>query len=342
MYEIDCLAVGDGRRSGEAVAMRFTQPDGTLAHVIIDGGFQDDGDDLVAHVRSYYGTSHIDVVVLTHPDGDHIGGLGTVIRALDVDVLLTHRLSAHGGGSLAASAAVEDLISVATQNGTAVREPFAGVNFFDGALVVAGPDVHQYEALVAEQVAQAAENKAAARAPSVFAEAFQKMSARALSHFPIEIPFDDAGGTNPRNNSSVVVDIRTTDRRLLFAGDAGVPTLGWALDNLDSWGRTDRFPDFMLVPHHGSRHNASSALLDRMLGPKTENRDRTAYISISAEAAQDPRYPSPRVSNGYGRRGYSVYRTAGIGLCHSHEAPERDGWFPTQALEPLDESIDER
>lgn len=41
MYEVDFLPVGDGERSGDAIAVRFTKP-GTdaIAHVIIDAGFQ--------------------------------------------------------------------------------------------------------------------------------------------------------------------------------------------------------------------------------------------------------------------------------------------------------------
>ena len=69
MYDIDFLPVGDGGRSGDAIALRFTRPDtGGLAHVIVDAGFQDDGDALVEHVNYYYGTSSIDLAILTHPD----------------------------------------------------------------------------------------------------------------------------------------------------------------------------------------------------------------------------------------------------------------------------------
>jgi hypothetical protein len=35
--------------------MRFTRPDtGGYAHVVIDGGFRDDGEALVEHVKEYY------------------------------------------------------------------------------------------------------------------------------------------------------------------------------------------------------------------------------------------------------------------------------------------------
>ncbi len=39
MYEIDFLPVGDKGQSGDAIAMRFSRPDGTAnAIVVIDAG----------------------------------------------------------------------------------------------------------------------------------------------------------------------------------------------------------------------------------------------------------------------------------------------------------------
>jgi hypothetical protein len=53
----------------------------------------------------------------THPDGDHIGGLGAVLRELPVGVLAVHDLGARGGLSLRASDAVKDLMKVADDHG---------------------------------------------------------------------------------------------------------------------------------------------------------------------------------------------------------------------------------
>jgi len=57
VFEVDFLPIGDGSRSGDTIAMRFTRPDtGTLAHLIIDGGYEDDGDALVEHFANVYRT----------------------------------------------------------------------------------------------------------------------------------------------------------------------------------------------------------------------------------------------------------------------------------------------
>jgi beta-lactamase superfamily II metal-dependent hydrolase len=343
MYEIDFLPVGNGARSGDAIAVRFTRPDnGQLAHVIIDGGFEDDGDALVAHVKRYYKVEDIDLVVLTHPDGDHIGGLGSVIKELNVNALAAHDLAAHGGAELAAAKATTELIELAKSEGTAVYEPFEGLNAFSGALVIAGPSQPFFEQRVAEEVAREKAGTRAAAPKRVLQEALERLSARVLSVFPVETDFDDSGGTNPRNNSSAIVDIKLEEGRFLFTGDAGVPALEAALDYLEGQGRTETPLKFAQVPHHGSRHNGSRAQIERMLGTPTEEERGSAFVSISNAASEDPRYPSPRITNAYGRRGFKVGETAGNSICcPSSDAPDR-GWSPLPIVPPRDDSIDDR
>jgi len=152
LYEIDFLPVGDEGQSGDAIAIRFTRPDnGQLAHVIVDAGFQPDGKALVAHVQTWFETSRIELAILTHPDGDHIGGMGEVVRGLEVGQLWLHNLRGHGGSSLRAAGAVDDLISTAQTEGTDVFDVFAGMAEFGGALRILGPDSDWYDELVQAQ-----------------------------------------------------------------------------------------------------------------------------------------------------------------------------------------------
>lgn len=335
MYEIDFLPVGDGERSGDAIAMRFTRPDtGGIAQVIIDAGFQDDGEALVEHVNTYYDSDYIDLAILTHPDGDHIGGMGVVVRKLRVGALLVNNIGARGGSSLPAADAVDDLIRTAEEQGTKIYEPFSGTSAFGGALTVLGPDVDYYEELVAAQVPQevAKAAAAAARPPGPLA----RLALRALGAFPLEIPFDDREGDTPRNNSSVVTLLEVDGFRALFTADAGVPALERAWDWLEKSGREVRPPELVQIPHHGSRKNGSSMLLDRLLGQKGQAQTREAIVSVSADA---PRHPYPHIVNAYGRRGYQVGTTAGRVVCFpSPGLPRRPGWVTWSPLPPLDES----
>ncbi len=338
MYDIDFLPVGDGGRSGDAIALRFTRPDtGGLAHVIVDAGFQDDGDALVEHVNYYYGTSSIDLAILTHPDGDHIGGMGEVIRGLAVKELWLHDLSGRGGAGLPAADAVDDLIKVARQQGTVVREAFAGDSAFGDALFVIGPTLEYYEQLVADEQKVA---KAAVEGRAIsFGKSVSVLAQRFLAALPVEVPFGDAGGTSPRNNTSMITLLQLDGEKFLLTADAGVPALDRALDWVEEQGARVYHPKFVQLAHHGSRHNASSAFLDRLLGPTGQEPSRSAFVSVTKEAEK---HPSPRVANGFMRRGYKVCATHGQTIHHySADAPDRPGWVPLTPLAPLDESLED-
>ena len=55
---------------------------------VVDGGFQETGEKIVSHIKKYYDApSFIDRVIVTHPDGDHVGGLSSVLENFKVGEL---------------------------------------------------------------------------------------------------------------------------------------------------------------------------------------------------------------------------------------------------------------
>ncbi len=73
-YEIDFLAVGDGEKSGDAIAIRYGNLFGGREEqtvVVIDGGDRHSGDILVQHIATHFQTDRVDIAILTHPDSDH-------------------------------------------------------------------------------------------------------------------------------------------------------------------------------------------------------------------------------------------------------------------------------
>jgi hypothetical protein len=69
MYEIDFLAVGDESKSGDAITLRYTNPEsGEPIIGIIDAGFESSGTALVEHVSTYYNTNKV-AFVISHPSG---------------------------------------------------------------------------------------------------------------------------------------------------------------------------------------------------------------------------------------------------------------------------------
>src|SRR5688572_29104118 len=170
-YEIDFLPVGDESRSGDAIALRFGNLYGgrdEQAVVVIDGGFRDTGTALVEHIRNYYGTDRVDLVVSTHPDSDHVRGLEVVVEELDVRELWMHRPWMHGevteglfrDGRVTPNSVNERLEKalnramtlerLAMLRGIPIREPFAGVSQFNDKLVVLGPTQSYYQSLLGD------------------------------------------------------------------------------------------------------------------------------------------------------------------------------------------------
>jgi beta-lactamase superfamily II metal-dependent hydrolase len=155
-----------------------------------------------------------------------------------------------------------------------------------------------------------------------------------LEKFPVETPFGDAGGTNPRNNSSAILSLMIDGRHLMFFGDAGVSAINEAMDYLNTRSRA-AFPRVLVLPHHGSRHNLDLATIKRVLGPTTDSLYGKAIASVSEESDN----PSPRVANAAGRRGYEVAVTRGQTFREAHNAPSRPGWnAPVTILPPLAET----
>ena len=79
-YEIDFIPVGEGKKNGDAIAMRITK-NGKTEIYVIDGGTKASGKALVQHVRHYYETNRVDYLISTHPDMDHISGLKVVWKS---------------------------------------------------------------------------------------------------------------------------------------------------------------------------------------------------------------------------------------------------------------------
>lgn len=177
-FEIDFLDV-ESDKSGDAITMRYEVSGRTLIHVV-DGGFQDSGDSVVAHVRKYYGApKRLDHVVATHPDGDHAGGLRKVLEEFEVGALWMLRpwlYAAELVGRFETVVSVESLRKrlkeiypniaaleeIALRKNIPILEPFQGASI--GAFRVLAPTRARYLDLV---VASENTPEAAAEAQSV-------------------------------------------------------------------------------------------------------------------------------------------------------------------------------
>jgi beta-lactamase superfamily II metal-dependent hydrolase len=340
MLQLDFLAVGEETQSGDAILFQFF--DGADHRtVVVDGGFTNTADQILAHLDTYYGGSHIDLVVSTHPDDDHIRGLVGVVQAADsVGTVWVHQPSLHGFAGSAEHKAdlAEELADAALSRGATVREPFAGQQFTQ-AVVVAGPSEADYELWLGQEATP--ETHAMLAKSAAQEELVQGLLTKygpALSVDPGET-LDPGEGTTPRNQHSVILNVIVQDKRALLTGDAGVAALNAAADRLSTWELDSYFPWVFQLPHHGSRHNLSPQVLDRLLGGIGYFPNDEVYEAIVSVATKALDHPRGAVANAITRRGYKVYPTRGKTLHCNAGYSSRDGWGEAQVLGWLDESL---
>jgi len=345
-FEIDFLDV-ESKKSGDAIPLRYSIDGVTRIHVT-DGGFQATGELVIKHINKYYGApKYIDAVIVTHPDGDHAGGLRKLFDEYEIGELwmlrpwlyadeLIERFSRFTSSANLAKilkeiypnlAALEEL---ALEHGVVIYEPFQGAKI--GAFNVLAPSKTRYLDLIVESEKTP---EAAKEAEQTLAEAAGQFIKKAINFIKSAwgdeyFPEDD---TSPENNMSVIQYACLCDKKVLLTGDAGRAALDEAADFAPSVGLQLPGIDRIQVPHHGSRHNVSTEVLDRWLGAKHSAKpDSESFTAIVSAAEADKDHPRRSVVRAFIHRGAKVISTEGSDKRTGHNAPEREGWV---AVTPL-------
>ena len=359
-FEVDFLAVGEGAKSGDAIALHFGNFAGQRSDqtvIVIDGGTKDSGENLVTHIQKHYGTTRVDFVVCTHPDADHSSGLAVVLEKLEVGCLFMHQPWNHAediahlfGDDRVTHTGLEErawrslenareLEKLATSKKIPIIEPFSDTN---NAVLSPSKDFYQKQLAnfrcMPKPAEQASFAKLGEAIRAALAEAI-KWIAETWSTETLAEPEEEA--TSAENNSSVVLLLDFGDEKILFTADAGVPALTEAANRAAGLGIDLKTVKYVQVPHHGSKRNVGPAILDRILGLKKQQEafDKSAFVSAAKDS--EPKHPARKVINAFQRRGAKVFATQGIGLCqHSKDVPKRDGWSDATKL-PFYEQVDE-
>lgn len=88
--EIEFLPIGYGEKAGDAIILRCGDAT-NYKLMLIDGGHEATGDNIVAHLRQHFGPhARLEHVVLTHSDADYASGLRTVMRTIPIENLWLH------------------------------------------------------------------------------------------------------------------------------------------------------------------------------------------------------------------------------------------------------------
>jgi len=348
-YEIDYIPVGDGEKGGDAIVLRFgnlTGPRNEQSVVVIDGGFKESGEQLVKHIKDFYGTDHADLVISTHPDADHASGLSVVLENMSVGQLAMHRPWEHAveikdffkSGRITASG-LEDKLEKSLQNasdlealtikkGIQIVEPFQGIIGFNGAVRILGPSQEYYEALLANFRSTPEPIKSL----GIFApiqKAAEEVAKLVQDFWHIDLLDDDDDTTSAENNTSTIIMFNIDNHKLLFTGDAGKTALLNAVAYAEGLGISLTGINFLDVPHHGSKRNLNSKILKRMNAT-------TAFISAPAGSGK---HPAKKVTNALKKHGARVYVNRSNFLRQHNNAPARNWGVAIE--EPFHDIVEE-
>jgi len=340
---IDMLSVGNAN----AIAVWLKHDAGSFV-VVIDGGNKDDGKKLIAHMDEHIfphtSLSAPNLVILTHPDSDHVGGLTDVVQhyGRSIGEVWVHDPASHmlattytslkarlqvRSATTAYRVLMENLDQLETFLNAVDRvgiprvEPFYPLTR-SNIINVLGPSQDYYEGLLPtfeqlEEFLQRREAIFASRAADKVNEALESLTGMLESESPCPV-VDEENETTAINQSSAVIEIRVGDRRYIFPGDAGVAAL------IDVHARCSLSNIYWLaVPHHGSRRNLCSELIS-LMSPST------AYIS----AKGTKKHPRQALVNCLKKHRASTYSTHSSGSLWHHWGtfPERSSYSAAKPL----------
>ena len=345
-FEIDFLEAGD-KGSGDAITLRY-RDDRDIDYIhVVDGGYTDDGDKIVEHIGNYYGnTSFIHHVVLTHPDGDHAAGLKKILEEFEIGTLWMNRPWLYTAELLPRFhynytekglirrlkkdfPHTAELEEIAENKNVEIRQVFQGNQI--GAFTVLAPNFNRYIDLVVESDKTPEPERLAVREGRLF-ERVTVFLRNLAANWGEENLKGASEGTSHENESSVVQFAELCGKKILLTGDAGVKALDEAYYYALMLGiklpGIDRFD----VPHHGSRRNLSSDVLDKWLGPKLDRQSNSSLCTAIISANQkDSEHPKKTVIRALIHRGAKVFQTEGT-LWSFHNAPDR-GWSQASPLQ---------
>jgi beta-lactamase superfamily II metal-dependent hydrolase len=345
-FEIDFIETGE-TGSGDAIAIRYTDNEDIEYVHVVDGGYADDGDKLIEHIKKHYDDpGFIDHVVLTHPDGDHAAGLKKVLEEFEVGILwmnrpwnhieeliplfeykytetgLTQRLKKDFPHT-------SDLEKIAQDKDLEIKDAFQGEQV--GEFTILAPSKQRYIQLIVDSEKTPEPERKALVEGSIFERVF-----RAIKNVVVEWGEEnlkgDTEGTSAENETSVVQYAELCDEKILMTGDAGVNTLEEAYDYAVAIGINLPGIDKFDVPHHGSRRNVSPDILDKWLGPKLSSKPKNGHFtSIISANRKDKDHPRKAVVRALVHRGARVYQPEGT--LHTYKnAPDR-GWSSATQLD---------
>lgn len=337
-YEIDYLDVADA----DAILIHFEDDVHGERVIAIDAGRYSDGEMVSNFVKKYYGRTIIDIAICTHCDEDHYGGFikmieelraypytgikikslwindpGQFLDASDVKYYRnTANVKSEARSVYTLSGGDKNLIDMARDAGISMRDAFsiggATWSVYNGAIEILGPTKAYYESLAPNLRHNLEPYDMEEEIIDESRLEFGKCISPKLDATP-----DD---TSTHNQSSVIILFNPgDDNKFVFMGDAGRQAYNQMLES-DRNKMQDAF--ILKVPHHGSKHNIDSTMIN-FINP--------TIAIVSAQSTE--RYFDNLVKNALKRKGAGVYCTmTNSSLRYNHGYGPRENYTPAKPL----------
>jgi len=117
--------------------------------------------------------------------------------------------------------------------------------------------------------------------------------------------------TSAENEMSIVQYGCLCEKKILLTADIGRAGLQGVIDYAPVIGLTLPGIDIFQVPHHGSRRNVSTELLDAVLGIKRNELTASSFQAIICASSEDKNHPRKAVIRAMIHRGGSVFTSNG-------------------------------
>lgn len=294
-FYIEMISVGEG----DSFLLTLDTSNNTEAHVLIDGGDGERADRIIDHAKKYAG-GHLNLVIGTHLDDDHIGGLIPLIEdeKIKVDALtlntpgnfqrwLQLRTVLKSFTKVASLQKIEKslesantLLEIANKRRVPVQTALTGRSWTCGEvrLLVLNPTKDRLEAAWAEKIA----------------EDITKLSKNLLETNLVE-KGEKAPPTSLSNDSSIIIELIYKENfYALFTGDAGAAVIR-EVTNGKSY-------QFLKVSHHGSKTSLDEDLVKQL-------KPSTAYIPVGENPHGHPNIETLDLLRKYGATTYCSEKT---------------------------------